>query len=148
MNFFKNILATVDLGDPEASKMVLNAALELLHEGDELSVVCVVPDYGMSVVGSFFPEGFEHKAIEKATEDLHAFTASVVPEGIKVRHIIGHGHVYDEIIEAANKIDCDVIVIGSHRPKLRDYLLGPNAAQIVRHSTRSVLVVRGKAKAG
>jgi nucleotide-binding universal stress UspA family protein len=144
VNFFKNILATVDLGDQESSKMVMNAALELLDKGDMLNVVCVVPDYGMSVVGSFFPEGHEHEAISKATEALHAFTAENVPKGQKVQHIIGHGNVYEEIIDAAEKVDADVIVIGSHRPKLRDYLLGPNAARVVRHSTRSVVVVRGK----
>ncbi|MBT6187404.1 MAG: universal stress protein, partial [Rhodospirillales bacterium] len=30
----------------------------------------------------------------------------------------------------------------SHRPALKDYLLGPNAAQVVRHADVSVLVVR------
>ena len=144
MNFFKNILATVDLGDPKSSKMVMQAALELLDKGDALNVVCVVPDYGLSVVGSFFPEGYEQEALKKATEALHEFTAENVPKDIQVQHIIGHGNVYEEIIDAADKVDADVIVIGSHRPKLRDYLLGPNAARVVRHSTRSVVVVRSK----
>lgn len=144
MNFFKNILATVDLGDPKSSQMVIQAALELLDKGDAMNVVCVVPDYGLSVVGSFFPEGHEQEALKKATEALHEFTAENVPKGIQVQHIIGHGNVYEEIIDAAEKVDADVIVIGSHRPKLRDYLLGPNAARVVRHSTRSVVVVRSK----
>ena len=30
----------------------------------------------------------------------------------------------------------------SHRPELQDCLQGPNAARVVRHSTKSVLVVR------
>ena len=29
----------------------------------------------------------------------------------------------------------------SHRPELQDYLLGPNAARVVRQPTKSVLVV-------
>jgi nucleotide-binding universal stress UspA family protein len=32
--------------------------------------------------------------------------------------------------------------MASHRPELSDYLLGPNAARIVRHAKQSVLVVR------
>ncbi|MEP4431527.1 MAG: universal stress protein, partial [Hyphomicrobiales bacterium] len=105
-------------------------------------VACVVPDYGLSVVGSFFPEGHEKEAIEKAREELHLLTKKHVPAGIPVQHIIAHGNIYEEIIEAANQVDADVIVIGSHRPKLKDYLLGPNAARVVRHAVQSVLVVR------
>ena len=39
-------------------------------------------------------------------------------------------------------IKADLIVMGSHRPELRDYLLGPNAARVVRHAPCSVVVVR------
>jgi nucleotide-binding universal stress UspA family protein len=35
-----------------------------------------------------------------------------------------------------------VIVVGAHKPDLSEYLLGPNAARIVRHSKCSVYVVR------
>jgi nucleotide-binding universal stress UspA family protein len=35
-----------------------------------------------------------------------------------------------------------MIVMASHRPELKDYLLGPNAARVVRHAECSVLVVR------
>ena len=43
---------------------------------------------------------------------------------------------------AANRLGCDLIVVGAHRPELGDYLLGPNAARIVRHADQSVFVVR------
>jgi nucleotide-binding universal stress UspA family protein len=36
----------------------------------------------------------------------------------------------------------DLIVMASHRPELKDDLLGANAARVVRPSKRSVLVVR------
>ena len=32
--------------------------------------------------------------------------------------------------------------MSANRPELKDYLLGPNAARVVRHSDVSVLVVR------
>ncbi len=141
-NLFRRVLATVDLGDPRSSIRVVHAALEVITDGDTLHVVCVVPDYGMSVVGSFFPANHEEKALAKASEALHAFTAENVPEGVPVQHIIAHGNVYEEILKAAKTVSADLIVVGSHRPELKDYLLGPNAARVVRHSQRSVLVVR------
>lgn len=144
MSMFKRVMTAVDLGDPESSASVIAAGLELIDDGDSLHVACVVPDYGMSVVGTYFPEGHEKEAIRHALEELHKLTAEHVPSGIPVQHMIAHGNIYEEIIEAADQVDADVIVIGSHRPKLKDYLLGPNAARVVRHAVQSVLVVRTK----
>lgn len=141
-SFFNNILATIDLGDPETSHRVIQGALELLDDGDTLNVMCVVPSFGTGVVGSFFPKDYEDEAMDKAREALHEFTEKYVPKGTTLQHIIDHGNVYEEIIETAEKIKADVIVIGSHTPKLRDYLLGPNAARVVRHAKQSVVVVR------
>jgi len=39
MSFFKNILVTIDLGDPVTSERVMQGALELLDKGDTLNVV-------------------------------------------------------------------------------------------------------------
>ena len=144
MNMFKHILATIDLGDEDSSVRVVNAALEVTAETDTLHVVCVVPDYGKSIVGSFFPSDHEHQMIEHATEALHAFTKEHVPEGTRVQHIVAHGNIYEEILAAAETCNADLIVVGSHRPALKDYLLGPNAARVVRHARQSVLVVRSE----
>ena len=55
---------------------------------------------------------------------------------------VADGAVYDQIIAVSRKAKCDLIVLASHRPELSDYLLGPNAAKVVRHSDCSVMVVR------
>jgi nucleotide-binding universal stress UspA family protein len=65
-----------------------------------------------------------------------------VAEEIEVELHIGRGAVYDEIIQYANEVKADLIIISAVRPQLRDYMLGPNASKIVRHSGVSVLVVR------
>ena len=59
MNMFKNVLASVDLGDEHTSERVIHAALEVMDEGDALHVMCVVPDYGNSMVATFFPADHE-----------------------------------------------------------------------------------------
>lgn len=142
MNMFKNVLACVDLGDAESAQRVAEAALEVMDEGDALHVMCVVPDYGNSMVGSFFPKDHEQDMIAHANEALHAFTAEHIPKSTRLQHITAHGSIYEEIIAAADSGNVDLIVIGSHRPALKDYLLGPNAARVVRHARQSVLVVR------
>lgn len=142
---FKSILLPIDLSDQATWTKALPAAVTLAqHQDAVLHIATVVPDFGMSVVGSFFPEGFEEKAMHEVGEQLTAFINAHVPEGIEVHPHVLHGRVYDQIIEAADRAGADVIVMGSHRPELKDYLLGPNAARVVRHATQSVFVVRGE----
>ncbi|MGQ7113147.1 universal stress protein, partial [Escherichia sp. TWPC-MK] len=45
-------------------------------------------------------------------------------------------------LEMAKKIPAHMIIIASHRPDITTYLLGSNAAAVVRHAECSVLVVR------
>ena len=46
------------------------------------------------------------------------------------------------VLRVAEEADSNLIVVGSHDPAARDYLIGSNAAKIVRHSHCSVYVVR------
>ncbi|ENT3205198.1 universal stress protein, partial [Salmonella enterica] len=48
----------------------------------------------------------------------------------------------DNILEMAKKLPADMVIIASHRPDITTYLLGSNAAAVVRHAECSVLVVR------
>ena len=141
---YKNILLTVDLGHESSWFKALPIAVEYAKSyGATLSVMTVVPDFGMSIVGSFFPEGYEKKAIDEVKRKLDAFCDQHIPSEITVRHIVGHGVVYEEILRVAAETKPDLIVMASHRPELKDYLIGPNAARVVRHADCSVQVVRG-----
>lgn len=140
---YKDILLTVDLANHETHGKALKTAITLAQAYKaRLHVISVVPDFGMSIVGNFFPKDYEKQVIEAANKQLHEFTRKAVPSDIQVQHIVGHGPVYKEIIHYADKTGCDLIIMAAHRPELSDYLLGPNAARVVRHAKQSVLVVR------
>lgn len=141
---YSNILVTVDLSHQGDEEKTIATVLEYARTfGSTLHILTVVPDFGMSIVGGFFPEGHEKKAVEAANAELHAFTRRVIPEGIKHRHIVDHGVIYRIILHYAKKTGCDLIVMSaSRKPDIEDYLLGPNAARVVRHARCSVLVVR------
>lgn len=141
---FRTVLLPIDLTDPGSWEKALPAALTLCGaEAGVLHVMTVLPDFGMAMVGTFFEEGFEEKALHKIGEDLTAWVGENVPGAIEVHPHVMHGRVYDQIIAAADKLDVDAIVMASHRPELTDYLIGPNAARVVRHARQSVFVVRG-----
>lgn len=140
---YKDILLAVDIEDPDDQLKAVTTAAEYAKAfGSTLHVISVVPSYGMSIVGSYFPPDYEEKTLEKAKEGLHAFTDKHVPDGVNLQHIVGRGRIYQEILRYAEKIDADLVVMASHKPGLEDYLVGPNAEKVMRHATCSVLVVR------
>lgn len=140
---YKHILLPVDLEDAAASAGALDAAAtQAQSTGATLHVLTVVPDFGMSVVGSFFPDDFAEKALAETDKRLHAYVADNVPDGVPVQHVVAYGRIYEEIIKAADSIGADLIVMSAHRPNVTDYLLGPNAARVARHAKQSVLIIR------
>jgi len=140
---YNSILVPVDLGEEASWRKSLGVAVAMAKTfSAELHVVTVVPDFGRSIVGGYFPKDYEHEALEKAGEMLKSFIQQHVSGDVKTTGHIAHGTIYEEINKAADKLGCDLIVIASHRPELKDYLLGPNAARVVRHAAQSVLVVR------
>jgi nucleotide-binding universal stress UspA family protein len=143
MAMYKHILLTVDLGEESSWSKALPEAVSMCQSsGASLHALTVVPDFGMSIVSQYFPEGYEKDMAAKVLESLKAFVKEHVPDGIDVQHIVGEGTIYEVILKIAKEIKADLIVMSSHRPELKDYLLGPNAARVVRHANCSVLVIR------
>ena len=90
--------------------------------------------------------GQHHLANEEEAETyLKEIAQKSFPTSAKVNfhvHTAEIENVAKSITDHVEELDSDLIVIGAHRPELRDYLLGPNAGRVVRHAKQSVLVVR------
>lgn len=140
---YTDTLLPIDLNHDSSWHKALPTAVEYAKAfGAKLHVLTVVPDFGMAIVGSYFPEGFETKAREEANQRLHQFVKDHVPPELSVQHIVAEGTTYKEILRVADELQVDLIVMAAHRPELQDYFLGPTPERVVRHATRSVLVVR------
>ncbi len=140
---FKEILLPVDLGDPDSSKKALSVAVELSQgAGARLQVLTIVPGFSMSIISQYFPKDFEEKSLAGAAQQLNDYIGANIPSDIATQATVANGTIYEEILRVAAETGCDLIVMPSHRPELKDYLLGPNAARVVRHANCSVLVVR------
>lgn len=140
----EKILVAVDINDVKDAKRVADKAHKLAEaEGAELHVLNVVPDSGMAIVDSFLGPKHAEEMMETARKNLADFVAKTMPDiTVKQVHSV-HGTIYDLIIRIADDLGASTIVVGAHRPELRDYLVGPNAARVVRHAKQSVFVVRG-----
>lgn len=109
--------------------------------GANLHVLCVVPRLGQ-YAANMFPASFAAKNADAERARLGEIGAKIdLPQDHLHLHV-ANGAVYDKIIAVSRKAKCVLIILASHRPELSDYLLGPNAAKVVRHSDCSVMVVR------
>ncbi len=141
---YKNILLPIDLNSVETQDTAIGMAIEIAKSfGAKLHVMAVVPNLGVGMVSAFFPEDYEQKVLAAAEAELQNLLRQRVPEGVEVDHAVANGTIYKEVLDYAGRIKADLIVMASHRPELKDYLIGPNAARVVRHANCSVLVVRG-----
>ncbi|MEM6467772.1 MAG: universal stress protein [Pseudomonadota bacterium] len=139
----KRLLLAVDINDPEGARPSAEAAVNLARfEGATLHIVNVVPDQGMPIVGAALAPD-HNEAIEAAARTgLEAWARDSLPEDVTTVLHIARGTIYDQIINTANALEVDCVVVGAHSPTLKDYLIGPNAARVARHASQSVFVVR------
>jgi nucleotide-binding universal stress UspA family protein len=139
---FKTILVPVDVSEPETAKPAIEHAVEQAKLADgTVRLIYVRSVMPMSLM-EFIPPKFDTDQHQEAERKLAAIAAAVpLPEG-RVSSVARMGGVYHTVLEEAERIGADLIIVGSHRPSMSSYLIGSNAATIVRHAPCSVLVVR------
>ena len=138
----KNILVAVDLEDEVLMGRILQAAGELAGLQDaEVTLVHIAPNLP-SDVRAHLPEDFEVKTTEDVAGELSKLMSQLNLPSERVHVTVRVGNPYRKIVEEAEKMGADLIVIGCHRPDVSDFLLGSNAARVVRHAGCSVYVVR------
>lgn len=95
--------------------------------------------------GKSIPEIIFYK--NKAISNLEKLMDSDYLKGIKVSEAIEFKKVYEGVLDASEKNNVDLIVMGSHGTSGFDELLvGSNAEKVVRFSKVPVLVVKNEAK--
>ncbi|HEY8747089.1 MAG TPA: universal stress protein [Tepidisphaeraceae bacterium] len=137
----RTILAAIDDTQPagwgldEAVRLAvqLNARLSLLH------VVDVAPIMAPEFV--FNEEIREQSLVAEAWDLLHGL-ADQIPEGFRGQLLVREGHADKEIILAAQELDADLLVLGTHgRNLIGRFLLGSIAEAVVRHASCPVVTV-------
>ncbi|MER2606613.1 MAG: universal stress protein [Siculibacillus sp.] len=139
---FKKIVVPVDPSEIDFAAPAVNAAANLAAQsGGEVRLIAVLPVMN-GYVSELLPADYE-VALEKETESRvrGLATKAGVPDD-KLSVMMRTGSVYHEVIDEAKAWSADAIVVCSHRPVMSTYLLGSNAAKIVRHAPCSVLVLR------
>ncbi len=138
---YRSILVPVDLDRPSSWDKSIPTAVALCGAfGAKLALVTVVPDWNLVLEAQWSPIAFE-EFLEAAKVRL-ATLAATITEVPEVQQHVATGSVYRGILATAEANAIDLIVLASHRPEMKDYLLGANASRVVRHAQCSVFVVR------
>ncbi len=135
---FKKILVPVDLSHGELAGQMINVARQVGGKDADIHIVHVVHDIPAYAAVEISSEllAKTHKAAEQELQDI------ANANGIKSKPDMRHGTPGSGILDAADDLGADLIVIGSHKPGLADYFLGSTAARVVRHAQCPVLVMR------
>ena len=141
---YRNILVPIDLDQPASWKDALSTASSIANCFSAKITICSVVS-GLETIsqGEWLPIGVEQRIFE-ARARLVGVVASIDLPGCGAE--VASGTISGGILEVAERIQADLIVLGSHQPAARDYLLAANAIRVARRAPCSVLIARhGKA---
>jgi nucleotide-binding universal stress UspA family protein len=142
---YKQILVPVDLSDPELAKPALATAVMMVTQsGGAVRLINIMPLTPV-MLAEYVPADFEAQQRKSAEEALAIVAKETGLDPARVSSVVRQGGIYQEILEEANAMKADLIVMTSHRPQrpaVRTYFLGSNAGHVVRYAKCSVLVVR------
>ncbi|BBG58368.1 universal stress protein [Providencia rustigianii] len=144
---YKTILVPIDVTEDALTQMLVPHvnAMQKMNNATVHFLAVTAPisnylRYGGTILPSDFPD--DQKQIEIILNELNEKIKLFSVPADKVQATATIGSVKDEILAMAEDIKADVILLGSRRPSMSTYLLGSNAASVVRYAKTSVFVVR------
>jgi nucleotide-binding universal stress UspA family protein len=139
---FKSVLVPIDIAHQSSWEFALPQAAEIAQAGGRnLAVMTVVRTIDAVIEGVQLQFQLE-QMIAAATTKLAQIVGEHVFQDVVVDQEVRFGSIGQEIVDAAEERGVDLIVMASHRPEMRDYLIGPNSAHVAQNASCSVLVLR------
>lgn len=139
------ILVPIDIEEPKLTEGALNHAAYLAKMSQaKIRLMNVRPSIPTYYMGEHPQQliKIQDDATNKVQKELEALASTLDVSADQVSVVVTWGSIYDEILKEAEVCGADLIVVGSRRPTMSTYLIGSNAARVVRHAKTSVLVVR------
>lgn len=140
---FHKVLLPLDLQETELTDRAVALTKDIAARyQSEITVLTVIPDFGMAMVASYFPED----AFKKAHDDVCAELKRIIesrfddPKSIKCEVLQGKPH--KEIVRYAKEHGSDLIIMPARANDVGKLLLGSSTEHVVGRAPCSVLVIR------
>ena len=138
---YRNILVPVDLDQPASWSEAISTASSLAKcFSAKITICAVVSDFEAIKHGEWLPISVEQLMFDARARLEGLVAAASHDQSYDVE--VAAGTIAGGILEIAERISADLIVLVSHEPAARDYLLAANAVRVARRAPCSVLIVR------
>ena len=140
---YQKILVAVDVSKEKNAARLCDAANNIAKvSGGNVRLVAVVPDYGMSMVATYFPKDAQEGLKQEMRDALKMLAAKHI-DG-KASATLRQGRRAQKVLDEAKAWEADLIVLGCRKKASRDNfrMLGSFSTSVTDRSDCSVLVVR------
>ncbi|MEX0304745.1 MAG: universal stress protein [Leisingera sp.] len=140
---FKHIMVPIDLRLPDPVPKAMDVAMEMARiEGARLTLVNVTGAHTDETLDGGDAADVVVSLARRVEEKIAERTEGVKVEGISVHSNDVAAEVDSILARTVEEIGADLVVVGSHAPRLMDYIFSSHGNYLVRHSKASVFVVR------
>jgi nucleotide-binding universal stress UspA family protein len=145
---FRKIMVATD--GSELVKRAVHTAIEIARLSEaKLYAVHVITPGGYDSITTSRNEKWKRTIEEQLMTEGREATAYVENAGrtanVEVESVILEGSPANEILDFAERKYIDLIVVGTHgKTAIQRFLIGSVSENVVRHSKRAVVVVRGE----
>ncbi len=148
---FNKILVPVDLSTDDARENAIkNTTKKLCQTANDLAVkyageirlMSVIPDYGMPLVASYFPDDAQDKLKQEMMQKLEKLAKDYF--NVKLSIHLDQGKRIREVLNEIENYQPDLVMIGCRPKQLRggSHILGSFASGISNRASCSVMIVR------
>jgi len=139
---YKSILVPFDVS--EFSKKAIEHACQLSKiDSAEIKILYVIPRYE-EMIEFFKTESIKKSLAQEADRIINEAKKIASNHGITASATIQEGHVGEKIIETANMLKNDLIVMGAHGWKgVSKAIMGSTTERVIMNASCPVLVVKG-----
>jgi nucleotide-binding universal stress UspA family protein len=127
----------------ESSKEALSRACALSKsDGSEVAVLYVIPRYE-EMMDFFKTESVKKSLYQEAEKIVGAAKEVAAGLGVQIKAVVQDGHAGDKIVEIADKMNHDLIVVGTHGWRgVNKAIMGSTAERVIAQASCPILVVR------
>jgi nucleotide-binding universal stress UspA family protein len=138
---FTSILLPFD--GSEFSKKALSHAYALAKdEGSEITALYVIPRYE-EMIGFMKTDSIKKSLYREAERIIELAKQSISCNGVTLATAIEEGHAADKIVETANRMKNDLIVMGSYGWRgVNKAILGSTTERVIMNASCPILVVK------
>ncbi|MBI4838920.1 MAG: universal stress protein [Nitrospirae bacterium] len=138
---YKSILVPFD-GSAPSQKALNRACLLAKTDNAELQILYVIPRYEEMV--EFFKSSSIKNSLLLEAQKIIGTAKGIASElGVSVKDEIQEGNAAEKIVETSNKLNNDLIVMGSYGYSgVNKALIGSTAERVITNASRPILVVR------